>query len=641
MSSMIPMPTNPGTAAGAGESRDAAADPTSAGGPDADPRTAFAALLSGFLGGGRRASALVRAVRSRLGAASPTAPDRDAVSDAADVARLLRTSRSGGDASPGASKGAGVTPAPDGAGDVETANDDLSLLAPELRSRLKRVIRRMRQEYGHEVEITEGFRTQARQNHLYAQGRSEPGEVVTWTRDSAHTSGYAADVIVDGSYENEKAYRRLARIAEQEGLTTLGSRDRAHLELPERLRSPSRRADRRGGAPPGPADPAPGSSTSTNVADASRVARPARVASVAEVADPARRAPIARVAGGGGAGSTPSPAAGSEPKAASPASFASSASAGSLAGRDGPTVPLPRDGSGAAGTGTSSRPSAEAGSPAAPSGQAAGSTPAGASRAGGSGTAAGLLSLGSATTGSGRSAADGDTGSSGSAGGQPGDDGGPGARGGSGGTTDAGLEALRATTAPGSSDKSEALISAAGRSGDAAGFARSVEAASSGGGATEVQQAERVQQIRSMRESSNTGRLSRVFLRMEGPEGQSTRVRVGLQGNLVEANVGLSEPGAADRLRARVDELHRTLQRRGLESETLTFRTLQAGDAGGSSNSHLRGNSDGAGRGFGGFGDGPGGREESGDERPDYQSEFERRRDGDGSDPDDLHQQEG
>ncbi len=42
--------------------------------------------------------------------------------------------------------------------------------------------------------VTEGYRPQARQNKLYAQGRTEPGKIVTWTLKSEHTRGNAVDL---------------------------------------------------------------------------------------------------------------------------------------------------------------------------------------------------------------------------------------------------------------------------------------------------------------------------------------------------------------------------------------------------------------------------------------------------------------
>lgn len=37
--------------------------------------------------------------------------------------------------------------------------------------------------------VIQGVRTQEEQDKLYAQGRTEPGDVVTWTRNSKHISG--------------------------------------------------------------------------------------------------------------------------------------------------------------------------------------------------------------------------------------------------------------------------------------------------------------------------------------------------------------------------------------------------------------------------------------------------------------------
>lgn len=49
--------------------------------------------------------------------------------------------------------------------------------------------------------VTAGNRTQAEQDALYAQGRTKPGRVVTWTRNSRHIGGFAVDVApwVDGA----------------------------------------------------------------------------------------------------------------------------------------------------------------------------------------------------------------------------------------------------------------------------------------------------------------------------------------------------------------------------------------------------------------------------------------------------------
>lgn len=43
-------------------------------------------------------------------------------------------------------------------------------------------------------EIVEGLRSQERQNELFEQGRSEPGQIVTKTKNSMHTRGLAIDI---------------------------------------------------------------------------------------------------------------------------------------------------------------------------------------------------------------------------------------------------------------------------------------------------------------------------------------------------------------------------------------------------------------------------------------------------------------
>lgn len=47
---------------------------------------------------------------------------------------------------------------------------------------------------GLEFEIREAWRTQQRQNQLYAQGRTKKGKIVTWTRNSMHTQRLAMDL---------------------------------------------------------------------------------------------------------------------------------------------------------------------------------------------------------------------------------------------------------------------------------------------------------------------------------------------------------------------------------------------------------------------------------------------------------------
>lgn len=70
------------------------------------------------------------------------------------------------------------------------------------------------------VQVSETIRTKARQDELYAQGRTKPGKVVTWTKNSKHMVqadgfGHAVDLvpIVDGTVPwNDKT--KFAKIAE-------------------------------------------------------------------------------------------------------------------------------------------------------------------------------------------------------------------------------------------------------------------------------------------------------------------------------------------------------------------------------------------------------------------------------------------
>lgn len=170
------------------------------------------------------------------------------------------------------------------AADVTTPIRDTEALAPALREKLERVVDRMKREYGHDVTVVETARSQERQDHLYEQGRTRPGAVVTWTRDSAHLHGDAVDVIIDGSWDNAQGFARLQRIAREEGLKTLGVRDPGHLELPadqQRSVSAVGKADAR----PLQATPLIANGASSGVARVAGVAGSAAVASVARVGD--------------------------------------------------------------------------------------------------------------------------------------------------------------------------------------------------------------------------------------------------------------------------------------------------------------------------------------------------------------------
>jgi peptidoglycan L-alanyl-D-glutamate endopeptidase CwlK len=65
----------------------------------------------------------------------------------------------------------------------------LSTVRPDL----QKVIRRAAELTTTPFAVVSGNRTQAQQNYLYAQGRTRPGMVITWTRNSNHMGGAAID----------------------------------------------------------------------------------------------------------------------------------------------------------------------------------------------------------------------------------------------------------------------------------------------------------------------------------------------------------------------------------------------------------------------------------------------------------------
>ena len=168
-------------------------------------------------------------------------------------------------------------------------NRDLDSLADPFRARLDHVMSRM-ESLGYRVRVLETHRTQERQEQLFAQGRTAPGPVVTWTLNSNHAQGRAVDLNVTGG--NGDGYEVLAKVAREVGLRTLGASDPGHIELP--------RAS--AGAEPLGRQAATGTGATTAptpgvVAQVATVARVASVARVADVAVPGVVTPRVRAAG--------------------------------------------------------------------------------------------------------------------------------------------------------------------------------------------------------------------------------------------------------------------------------------------------------------------------------------------------------
>lgn len=112
-------------------------------------------------------------------------------------------------------------------------------LKPELVQKVKRLIA-LAQARGYKLVVTQGFRSVAEQNRLYAQGRTRPGKIVTNARggQSNHNKGTAVDVafVVGGEVTwSEPLYAKLGPWAAAVGLNWGGNwkhfKDKPHLEL--------------------------------------------------------------------------------------------------------------------------------------------------------------------------------------------------------------------------------------------------------------------------------------------------------------------------------------------------------------------------------------------------------------------------
>lgn len=71
----------------------------------------------------------------------------------------------------------------------------LALVHPVLSQRMHNLELVLEGEWNIQIRITQGLRTWAEQNALYAQGRTAPGKIVTNAKGgySAHNMGYACD----------------------------------------------------------------------------------------------------------------------------------------------------------------------------------------------------------------------------------------------------------------------------------------------------------------------------------------------------------------------------------------------------------------------------------------------------------------
>ena len=115
----------------------------------------------------------------------------------------------------------------------------LSTVHPDLQAKAKALADNAHAA-GLDIKINEGYRSHEAQDKLYAQGRTEPGKIVTKAKggQSWHNYGIAIDVIFHGKnpYGEEHDWDALGKAGEDAGLEWGGRWtkmvDRPHFQLP-------------------------------------------------------------------------------------------------------------------------------------------------------------------------------------------------------------------------------------------------------------------------------------------------------------------------------------------------------------------------------------------------------------------------
>lgn len=120
---------------------------------------------------------------------------------------------------------------------VTTTCRDLNELLPVAQTACRLLFQECYKVGIRDIFITETYRSQARQNYLYEQGRTRPGQIVTWTRTSRHTSRLAWDIAVapPKSLYDVTTLNKVGAIARKLSITWGGdwpnNIDRPHFEV--------------------------------------------------------------------------------------------------------------------------------------------------------------------------------------------------------------------------------------------------------------------------------------------------------------------------------------------------------------------------------------------------------------------------
>lgn len=119
--------------------------------------------------------------------------------------------------------------------DIKKVCDDIAELDQDTQMAVAEFMR-ICKEKGLPIRIFETYRPQARQDYLYAQGRTRPGDKVTWTLNSFHTTRRAVDVIHKDLLWNapESFWKAIAEVGKSIGLNAgyyWNKQDKPHFQL--------------------------------------------------------------------------------------------------------------------------------------------------------------------------------------------------------------------------------------------------------------------------------------------------------------------------------------------------------------------------------------------------------------------------
>lgn len=130
---------------------------------------------------------------------------------------------------------------------ITQANRDIAALQPVAQEACKLFLEEC-EKRGIAIFITETHRSQARQDYLYEQGRTRPGNIVTWTRNSNHTGGMAWDIAVSppNKLYDATIIAKAGQVAKDLGIEWGGTwkeQDTPHFQVNSRWKAPVKEDD--------------------------------------------------------------------------------------------------------------------------------------------------------------------------------------------------------------------------------------------------------------------------------------------------------------------------------------------------------------------------------------------------------------